>query len=70
MHPCAERGLTIITKDEDFQALANLQRSIPPQVVWVRFGNCRKVVLLEAFSKILPELRDMLAAGDAVIELR
>ena len=28
------------------------------------------LVLLEAFSKILPELRDMLTAGDAVIELR
>ena len=27
-----ERSLTIITKDEDFQALANRQRSIPPQV--------------------------------------
>ena len=65
-----ERGLTIITKDEDFQALANLQRSIPPQVVWVRLGNCRKVELLDAFSRILPALRDMLAAGDAVIEIR
>jgi predicted nuclease of predicted toxin-antitoxin system len=65
-----ERGLTIITKDEDFQALANRQRSIPPQVVWVRLGNCRKAVLLEAFSGILPELRSKLAAGDAVIEIR
>ena len=65
-----ERGLTIITKDEDFQALANRQRSIPPQVVWVRLGNCRKVILLEAFSRILPELRSKLAAGDAVIEIR
>lgn len=65
-----ERGLTIITKDEDFQALANWQRSIPPQVVWVRLGNCRKVALLEAFSRILPELRNMLAAGDAVVEIR
>ena len=64
-----ERGLTIITKDEDFQALANRQRSIPPQVVWVRLGNCRKAVLLEAFSRILPELRSKLAAGDAVIEI-
>ena len=42
-------GLTIITKDEDFQALAIRQGSIPPQVVWVRLGNCRKVALLEAF---------------------
>lgn len=65
-----ERGLTIITKDEDFQALASWQRSIPPQVVWVRLGNCRKAVLLEAFSRILPALRDLLAAGDAVIEIR
>ena len=65
-----ERGLTIITKDEDFQALANRQCSIPPQVVWVRLGNCRKAVLMEAFSKILPALRDMLDAGDAVVEIR
>ena len=65
-----ERGLTIVSKDEDFQALANRQCSIPPQVVWVRLGNCRKAVLLEAFSKILPALRDMLDAGDAVVEIR
>ena len=65
-----ERGLTIVTKDEDFQALATRQGSVPPQVVWVRLGNCRKVVLLEAFSRILPALRDMLAAGDAVVEIR
>ena len=65
-----ERGLAIITKDEDFQALANWQRSIPPQVVWVRLGNCRKTALLEAFSRILPKLREMLASGDAVVEIR
>ena len=65
-----ERSLTIITKDEDFQALVNRQAGIPPQVVWVRLGNCRKVVLLEAFSKLLPALRDSLAAGDAVVEIR
>ncbi len=64
------RGLTIITKDEGFQALANRQSSIPPQVVWVRLGNCRKLALLEAFSKMLPALRDSLAAGDAVVEIR
>ncbi len=65
-----EHGMAIVTKDEDFQALANRQGSIPPQVVWVRLGNCRKAVLLEAFSRILPALRDMLAAGEAVIEIR
>ena len=65
-----ERGLTIVTKDEDFQALAIRQGSVPPQVVWVRLGNCRKAALLEAFSRVLPTLREMLAAGDAIIEIR
>ena len=69
-HYAKERSLTIVTKDEDFQALANRQRSIPPQVVWVRLGNCRKAALLEAFAKVLPALHDMLAAGDAVVEIR
>lgn len=65
-----ERNLAIVSKDEDFQALANRQGSVPPQVVWVRLGNCRKAVLLESFARILPQLRDMLAAGDAVVEIR
>ena len=65
-----ERGMTIITKDEDFQILANRQGCIPPQVVWVRLGNCRKVTLLDTFSRIMPSLRDLLAAGNAVIEIR
>ena len=65
-----DKGVTIVTKDEDFQALANRQGTIPPQVVWVRLGNCRKAALLESFSKVLPRLREMLDAGDAVIEIR
>lgn len=65
-----ERNQAIITKDEDFQILANRQGSIPPQVVWVRIGNCRKIALLDAFSRIMPALRDMLSEGNAVIEIR
>ena len=65
-----ERSLTIISKDEDFQALANRQGAIPPQAVWVRLGNCRKPALLEAFSRILPALHESLAAGEAVVEIR
>jgi len=65
-----ERGMTIITKDEDFQILANRQGSIPPQVVWVRLGNCRKATLLDVFSRIIPSLRDLLATGNSVIEVR
>ena len=64
------RNLAIVTKDDDFQALANRQGSIPPQIVWVRLGNCRKLALLEVFSKILPSLKELLAAGESVVEIR
>lgn len=65
-----QHKMTIVTKDEDFQALATRGVEMPPQVVWVRLGNCRKVALLAAFSKVLPALRAALAAGDVVVEIR
>ena len=65
-----ERHGVIITKDEDFQALAIRQGNIPPQVVWIRLGNCRKLVLLEVFSRILPALREAMEAGESIIEVR
>jgi len=65
-----ERNMVIVSKDEDFQILANRQGSIPPQVVWVRIGNCRKVALLEAFTRIIPALLPMLDEGQAVVEVR
>lgn len=63
-------GFVIVTKDEDFRILANQQRSIPPQVVWVRLGNCRKDALLPAFGSVLGELRSALEAGEAIVEIR
>jgi len=59
----------IVTKDEDFPQLVDRYGS-PPQVVWVRLGNCRKVALLDAFKLILPTLRESLIAGNAVTEVR
>ncbi len=35
----AEHGLTIVTKDSDFQQRA-LLFGHPPKVIWVRLGNC------------------------------
>lgn len=62
--------MTIATKDEDFQLMADRQGSIPPQVVWVRLGNCRKAALLQAFASLLPDLRTLLDDGGSVIEIR
>lgn len=65
-----DAGMAIVTKDDDFRILANQQRSIPPQVVWVRLGNCRKQPLLDAFASILPQLVQALNAGESIIEIR
>jgi len=54
--------------DEDFQHLA-VRYGTPPQVVWVRLGNVRKLALLEAFASLLPELRAGLENGIPVIEI-
>lgn len=62
--------LIIITKDEDFPLMADRQGSIPPQIVWVRLGNCRKTALLSAFTAVLPDLKALLETGQSVIEIR
>ena len=62
-HDCA-----VVSKDEDFVYLAQAE-SEGPQVVWVRLGNCRKAVLLEAFEKLLPVLREALSDGQRIIEI-
>ena len=65
-----KEGLVIVTKDEDFAQLADRQMSIPPQVLWIRIGNCRKAVLLNAIADVLPQIRDQLQNGHAVVEVR
>ena len=62
--------MTIVSKDEDFQLMADRQGSIPPQVVWVRLGNFRKAALLQAFATLQPDLRTLLDDGGSVIEIR
>ena len=68
-HHARDHGFTIVSKDDDFQALAN-RHGPPPQVVWVRMGNCRKQALLDRFHRLLPALLQELQAGTAVVEIR
>jgi predicted nuclease of predicted toxin-antitoxin system len=63
-------NLVIVTKDEDFVQLADRQRSIPPQVLWIRLGNCRKAALLKAVGDVLPQIKEQLLEGHPVVELR
>lgn len=63
-------SLVIVTKDEDFAQLADRQMSPPPQVLWIRLGNCRKAALLKAVADVLPQIEEQLKEGHQVVELR
>lgn len=65
----SESGFAIVSKDDDFQILAN-RRGTPPQVVWVRLGNCRKDNLLSVFDRVLPEQVASVTDGCSVVEIR
>lgn len=62
--------LIIVTKDDDFRLLADQWGRIPPQVVWVRLGNCRKQALIRAFESVLPLLQAALESGERIVEIR
>ena len=63
------REWVIVTKDEDFQDLS-IRLGAPPQVIWVRLGNCRKQSLLQVFDRLIESICAALIKGDAIIELR
>jgi len=65
-----DERLIIVTKDDDFRLLADQWGRIPPQVVWVRLGNCRKQALISAFESVLPLLQAALENGERIVEIR
>ena len=64
----AQNGYTIISKDADFADLALLAQT-KVRVIWVRIGNCRRSLLLEAFKNALKTIEKELDAGETLIEL-
>lgn len=58
----------LITKDEDFVALANRDRS-GLQIVWIRIGNISNAALWRALGAVLDEIVQSLQAGERVIEV-
>jgi predicted nuclease of predicted toxin-antitoxin system len=41
----------------------------PPQVVWVTCGNTSNARLRDLFAVTWPEIRELLEAGEALVEL-
>jgi predicted nuclease of predicted toxin-antitoxin system len=64
----ARTGATLITKDEDFLALSELEES-GPQVVWVRLGNISNNALWRAIEPQLDEIIQALSAGERIVEV-
>ena len=62
-------GAAVITKDEDYVAMAQVRQDEVP-VVWVRIGNCTNAVLLRWFGPLWPTIRRRLEAGEKLIEVR
>lgn len=58
----------IITKDDDFQFRASVT-SQPPQIIWVRVGNCTKQRLIEIFKVHWDALKHELEAGAVLVEI-
>ncbi|MGH6923725.1 MAG: DUF5615 family PIN-like protein [Propylenella sp.] len=63
-----EAEAVIVTKDEDFAALARNDPS-GAQVIWIRLGNVTNKALWSAFSPLLPEIVEAIEAGERLIEI-
>lgn len=58
----------LITKDEDFVALA-LREPSGPQVVWLRIGNISNDTLWATISAALDEILKSLKSGERIVEV-
>ncbi|MBI1683887.1 DUF5615 family PIN-like protein [Caulobacter hibisci] len=61
-------GYIIVTKDRDFVEWSR-HRTPRARVLWVRFGNMSREMLLARMEGALGELRQALAGDAAVIEI-
>jgi len=59
---------TLVTKDEDFAALADRDPN-GPQVLWIRIGNISNDALWRALEPLLDEIVQSLDAGERIVEV-
>lgn len=64
----ARTHATLVTKDDDFVALA-VQEPTGPQVVWIRIGNISNDALWRALDPLLDEIVQSLNAGERIVEV-
>ena len=64
-----EAGVVVMTKDCDFIRLLD-EQGPPPQVLWLRLGNCSNAALQEVLSTTLLRAMDHLRDGEPWVEIR
>jgi predicted nuclease of predicted toxin-antitoxin system len=64
----ARTDAILVTKDDDFVALAD-QEPTGPQVVWIRIGNISNDALWRALDPLLDEIVQSLNAGERIVEV-
>ena len=62
-------GAVVMTKDRDFLHLL-FEKGPPPQVIWLRLGNCSNAALQEVLSTTLLRAMDHLRDGEPWVEIR
>jgi predicted nuclease of predicted toxin-antitoxin system len=65
----AVRGMTVLTKDQDFAVRASIDPEGPP-IVWLRVGNTTRRRVLSVVLPLLAEIEAAVGRGERVIEIR
>jgi predicted nuclease of predicted toxin-antitoxin system len=66
---CIREQYILVSKDEDFVFLV-ARPDDTGRLIWVRLGNCRNAVLIEAFDRAHDGLVLAFQSGQRIVELR
>ena len=61
-----DHGMTIVTKDSDFNQVAFLAGA-PPKIVWLRLGNCTTDDVLALLRRRTKEIADFIESTDDAV---
>jgi predicted nuclease of predicted toxin-antitoxin system len=62
-------GAVIVTKDDDFARRSDALGA-PPQILWLRIGNCRNQALLSTLANAWSDILSALERGERIVEVR
>ena len=63
-------SLSVIVTKDDYFARQSDAKGAPPQILWLRIGNCRNPALIETLSSAWLNIEAALERGERIVELR